>query len=120
MNKIEMQKEIEEIQIILAEQGYYNRCEKLDKIKQALTDSKDGWRDKPTEEMCDNTRGFISGVQLACVSWLRMSNHLRRGGYKTLPHIEENAKSDPNGHITKWDIADCIYQLMVQPPKERG
>jgi len=99
-----------------------NNCTGIDVLSdaiQALSDSKDGWREKPTEAMCDNARGFILGLEMRR-NWITMQNHLEAGGYNTLPYIQEKAKQDPYGHITKWDIADCIYQLMNQPPKERG
>lgn len=71
-------------------------------------------RPEPTEAMCDNARGFIAGLDQRR-DWKTMQKHLSFGGYATLPYIEQQAKENPDGHITKWDIADCIYQLMNLP-----
>ena len=68
---------------------------------------------KPTEEMCDRARGFIMGLDLNMRTWEKMANHLRNGGYPTLTYITAKALHFPEGHITKWDVADCIYQLMT-------
>lgn len=66
----------------------------------------------PTEEMCSAARGFIMGLDLGIRTWAAMQKHLMAGGYKTLPYIKEMASTNPTGHITKWDVADCIWQLM--------
>jgi hypothetical protein len=68
--------------------------------------------EKPTEAMCDAARGFIMGLDLNIRTWKAMQIHLNRGGYPTLSYIQTKAISEPSGHITKWDVADCIYQLM--------
>ncbi len=69
---------------------------------------------KPTENMCDEARGFIMGLDLNMRKWKDMNYHLGMGGYSNLPYIQEQAEKNPNGHITKWDVADCIWQLMVR------
>lgn len=67
---------------------------------------------KPTEEMCTRARGFIMGLDLGYRKWGKMQSHLDMGGYPTLYYIKQKAKHEPTGHITKWDVADCIYRLM--------
>lgn len=69
----------------------------------------------PTEAMCDQARGFIMGIDLGCRTWGAMQRHLNMGGYPSLPRIHEMAETDPKGHITKWDVAECIFMLMTQP-----
>ena len=66
----------------------------------------------PTEAMCDRARGFIMGLDLNCRTWAKMWSHLQSGSYPCPPHFREKAASDPSGHITKWDVAECIYMLM--------
>jgi hypothetical protein len=34
-----------------------------------------------------------------------------------LPRIERLAKEDSAGHLTKWDVAECIYLLMTAKPQ---
>jgi len=67
---------------------------------------------EPTEAMCDMARGFIMGLDLNIRTWKPMADHLKMGGYWTTTYINKKAKSDPTGHITKWDVAYCIWQLM--------
>jgi hypothetical protein len=66
----------------------------------------------PTATMCDRARGFILGLDLSARTWGAMQKHLDLGGYPSLPRIRQMAADDPNGHITKWDVAECIYMLM--------
>jgi len=73
---------------------------------------------EPSEEMCKRARGFIMGLDLSQRTWGAMRNHLQRGGYPTLPSITRKAEECCDGHITKWDVAECIYMLMVTPPAE--
>jgi hypothetical protein len=68
---------------------------------------------EPTEAMCRRARGFIMGLDLGYRTWLEMHNHLTLGGYPTLPRIAKLAETDSKGHITKWDVAECIYMLMI-------
>jgi hypothetical protein len=70
--------------------------------------------EKPTEAMCDGARGFIMGLDLNCRTFGAMEKHLDLGGYDCLPYIRQKAKETPKAHITKWDVADCIWQLMQQ------
>lgn len=67
---------------------------------------------KPMEAMCDRARGFIIGLDLGYRTWEEMDTHLDLGGYPTLLSISHRAQIDPQGHITKWDVAQCIYLLM--------
>lgn len=73
---------------------------------------------KPTEGMCDRARGFIMGLDLNLRTWGAMQKHLDMCGAETLYYIRDKAHTDPKGHITKWDVADCIYQLMNGNDKE--
>lgn len=68
---------------------------------------------KPTEAMCDAARGFIMGLDLGIRNWGDMRKHLERSGHPTIPYIIEMAEEGAGGHITKWDVADCIFQLMM-------
>lgn len=79
-----------------------------------------GWQDiaKPTEEMCDRARGFIMGLDLNMRTWGAMQKHLDMGGWPTLRYIRDKALEEPSCHITKWDVADCIYQLMNGADKQ--
>lgn len=73
----------------------------------------------PTEAMCNRARGFIMGLDLVHPrNWLNMHEHLEAGGYPTLWSITDKAKHQPTGHITKWDVAECIYLLMEQGRSE--
>lgn len=76
--------------------------------------------DEPTEEMCRRARGFIMGLDLGCRKWGAMQKHLDRGGYPTLPRIRENAREYPTDHITKWDVAECVYLLMTTERQQAG
>lgn len=67
----------------------------------------------PSEAMCDKARGFIMGLDLNIRTWGAMQRHLDMSGYPTLDYIKNKAIKAPDGHITKWDVADCIYQLMT-------
>ena len=67
---------------------------------------------EPTEAMCDRARGFIMGLDLGYRTWEEMDTHLDLGGYPSLWSISDRAQIDPQGHITKWDVAQCIYLLM--------
>lgn len=69
----------------------------------------------PTEAMCDNARGFIMGMDIGCRTWGAMQKHLDMGDYKTHPDICRFSENNPTGHITKWDCAHYIYQLMNMP-----
>ena len=71
-----------------------------------------GELDKLSDQMA---RGFIIGLDLCYRKWGDMQRHLDLGGYPSLPRIREMAEKDPKGHITKWDVAECIYMLMTQP-----
>lgn len=68
----------------------------------------------PTEQMCDGARGFILGLDLNCRRFGLMNDHLNNGGYDNLQYIIDRANNSPSMHITKWDIADCIWQLMIR------
>ncbi len=67
---------------------------------------------KPTEEMCNRARGFIMGLDLNIRTWGAMQKHLDMGRYPTTYYIKKMAMDAREGHITKWDVADCIYCLM--------
>lgn len=77
---------------------------------------------KPTEDMCTAARGFILGLDIGIRNWGDMRKHLERGGSPTIPYIIEMAEEGAGGHITKWDVADCIFQLMMTaaPKRESG
>lgn len=66
----------------------------------------------PTEGMCQNARGFILGLDLDIRTWGAMKKHLDMGGYLSCPRIDTQAKINAKGHISKWDVAECIYVLM--------
>ncbi len=66
----------------------------------------------PTEAMCDEARGFILGLDMGIRDFAAMEEHLDAGGYSCLPYIRENAARGKGHHITKWDVADCIWKLM--------
>lgn len=70
--------------------------------------------EKPTEGMCKEARGFILGLDMNIWNWQDMEKHLDRGGYSCIPYIREMAAHGQGGHITKWDVADCIWQLMAR------
>lgn len=65
-----------------------------------------------TEKMCDAARWFILARDAGVSKW----DDLERCIYErpTIPYIEKQMADNPTGHITKWDVADCIYQLMEQ------
>ncbi len=67
----------------------------------------------PSEAMCDKARGFIMGLDLGCRKWAEMKSHLEAGGYNSIPRINTQAEINPKGHITKWDVAECIFVLMT-------
>jgi hypothetical protein len=71
--------------------------------------------EKPTEAMCDRARGFILGLDLGIRTFEEMREHLDNGGYPTLDSITNH----PGGHITKWDVAECIFRLMVTDESSR-
>lgn len=65
---------------------------------------------QPTEAMCDAARWFILARDAGITKWGKLEVSIPER--PTIPYIEEKIKNDPQGHITKWDVADCIYQLM--------
>lgn len=69
--------------------------------------------DEVTEEMCYRARGFILGLQLEIRNWGEMQNHLDSGGYFTCKFIQDAAREAPQEHISKENIARCIYMLMT-------
>lgn len=69
----------------------------------------------PTEQMCDAARGFIMGLDMQIRTWGPMRKHLRLGAYPTIDYIEQQPE---DGHITKWDIAHCIWLLMEKFPRK--
>jgi len=64
--------------------------------------------DVPTEEMCDAARWFILARDSNIHTWGGLSRCIDT----TIPYIAEKMRNDPQGHITKWDFADCVYRLM--------
>lgn len=64
---------------------------------------------EPTEAMCDRARWFILARDSNIYTW----GGLTRCVDKTIPYIEEKMRNDPQGHITKWDFAECVYRLMT-------
>jgi hypothetical protein len=96
-------------------------------LKSALSAYKEYARPKresrvgtPSEAMCDRARGFIMGLDLGVRSWLAMKEHLDYGGYPSIPRIDTQAEINPRGHITKWDVAECIYVLMTTETDDHG
>lgn len=94
----------------------YHALDNAEYLKAPVPVSKDEIRlpFKPTEAMCDEARGFIMGLDLGVRKWRAMQGHLAAGGYSSLPYIMEQCANNPDGHITKWDVADCIWQLMAR------
>ena len=64
----------------------------------------------PTETMCDAARWFILARDSGIIKWGKLEPAIPKR--PTIKYIEDKIASDPAGHITKWDVADCIYQLM--------
>lgn len=64
----------------------------------------------PTEAMCDKARWFILARDANIHTWGGLSRCVYG---RTIPYIEDKIKNDPLGHITKWDVAHCIYELMT-------
>lgn len=62
----------------------------------------------PTETMCDAARWFILARDAGITTWGKLSV----AGRTKIAYIEDKIKSDPEGHITKWDFAECVYRLM--------
>jgi|GEM_PF-6982919 len=62
----------------------------------------------PNEKMCDAARAFILGLDIQIRTYEDMRKHLARGGNAIPDWMPES------GHITKWDVADCIYRLMQE------
>lgn len=68
---------------------------------------------EPTEAMCDAARPFIVGLDMNIRNFGDMRLHLDRGGNPVLPYIKDMAEQSGDAHITKWDVADCIFQYMM-------
>lgn len=66
----------------------------------------------PTEKMCDAARWFILARDAGIHTWGGLTPGIPKR--QTIKYIEDKISSEPAGHITKWDVADCIYQLMEQ------
>lgn len=60
----------------------------------------------PDDVMCDAARGFILGLDMNIRTFEGMRKHIEGLG-EPIPEW-----MPPDGHITKWDIAQCIYNLM--------
>jgi hypothetical protein len=67
----------------------------------------------PTEAMCDAARAFILKLDMGIRNFCDMRRALERSGNPILPYIAERAKDGQGAHITKWDIADIIWQYMA-------
>lgn len=67
---------------------------------------------EPTEAMCDKARNFLLGMEIGLKTYEHMIVHLERCGDKIPAWMKKE------GHLTKWDKADCIYRLMTQPPEQ--
>lgn len=60
----------------------------------------------PDDAMCDAARGFILGLDMSVRTFEGMRKHLEALG-EPIPYWMPDT-----GHITKWDVAQCIYNLM--------
>lgn len=67
-----------------------------------------------TEKMCDAVRYFIMGRDRNICTWAGMKEHLDECGSRIHPRIEEYARNYPKAFITKWDVAEIIYDLMEE------
>jgi hypothetical protein len=65
----------------------------------------------PTEAICDEARWFILARDAGITTWSGLLPSIP--SRPTIPYIEEQIAKNPSGHITKWDVADCVYQLMA-------
>lgn len=81
-----------------------------------LIEQAEAMQELPTDEMCDAARGFILGFNVGIHHYDKMREHLRMGGYGVPDWMLER-----EGHITKWEKAECIWRLMsaAQPPAKQ-
>lgn len=75
---------------------------------------------KATEAMCDAARPFIIGMEIGIKTFEFMKDHLEEYEVEIPHRIVVMAKDYPKSHITKWDKAEIIYDLMEKERVRRG
>lgn len=74
-------------------------------------------RSEPTEAMCDSARSFLLSMEIGIKSYEGMRENFERLGEEVPAWMR-----DREGHLTKWDKADCIWRLMASAasPEQKG